>query len=180
MSHGHTTDRCDVCASARRGSVLLELTLALALFVAAAIAVLGAVSRSASATERTADRLAALELAQTAAVLIESGQAREGTLDGEIPTASTEDASSDDPRAIASLRAPAPGWVLTSRIEPTEFNGLSLLAVTVGPDGFGDRTVTIRRLFHPSDAPIEEADTDDLADLFADPSTAPTNPAGRR
>ncbi|MEI6474466.1 MAG: hypothetical protein WCO75_03645 [Planctomycetota bacterium] len=105
-----------------RGSILLEVLLATAVFAFAGIVVLGVVEGSVSDGARAARRSLAMDVARSELSRMEAG----------IPTDSQED------HTVAGLR-------VESRMEPSDFPGLALAVVEVydeQTDGRGDVTTS--------------------------------------
>lgn len=123
----------------RRGAMLLEVVVALAVFVVAALAVLGAVQRATSAAVLARDQSRAVDLARSAIAKIESGIARAESLNGPVPAwgdgAAGENASGapldgvEISGAFRDTPAKPSGWELEIRTQPTSYDGLT--AVTV-------------------------------------------------
>lgn len=123
----------------RRGAMLLEVVVAIAVFVAASLAVLAAVQRAAAAAVLARDQIHAVDLARSAIAKIESGIARAEALNGPVPAwgegaigEGNSSASGIGPGAGTGFRdvpKRASGWELEIRTEPTSFEGLT--AVTV-------------------------------------------------
>lgn len=107
----------------RRGSILLEVLLAIAVFAFAGIVVLGVLGETADATARAERRAVAMDLACTRMAEIESG--------AEVAL---------DPANAALL-----GLTVDDRREPCEFDGLELAVVEVR-DTAGERVAVLRQL----------------------------------
>lgn len=140
----------------RPGAILLEIVLALALFVAVAITLLSVVSGSIDSLNRSRDRLTAADHARNAMAMIEAGIARPETLIGQVqPWTGSEEslAGFDDglgPNAGAlemdAMASPSAGtfaedtrWALEIETEPAEVRGLTLVTVRAfrsDTDGF--------------------------------------------
>ncbi|MEM7629811.1 MAG: hypothetical protein AAF356_10370 [Planctomycetota bacterium] len=69
----------------RRGALLLELILALGLLAAGAMAVFASLSHVSAQQETAANRLAAADLAHSAAALLEAGLASPTNINGQTP-----------------------------------------------------------------------------------------------
>jgi Tfp pilus assembly protein PilV len=130
-------------ATCRRGAILLEVLLALALLIAAGLTILGLVSQASASVERARDRALAIDLARSAMAEIEAGIANPETMSGPV-----EDQASDD----ATSGAPGPGaWGLEVETEPSQFAGLSIVRVrairyaSAGSD-VEDTSATLRQL----------------------------------
>jgi hypothetical protein len=101
---------------------LLECVVAIAIFVAAGLMVLGSVSRSSESLERSRDAERAADLARSAMAKIESGLARPETLIGPVKP---------DDDGIGNVMAeskPSP-WSLEIETEPSQFTGLTHVTV---------------------------------------------------
>jgi len=108
----------------RRGAVLLECVLALALFVSAGMAVLALVDGAVRSVERTRDLEAAVDLARSAIAKIEAGIATAEELEGPVP------AWRDEEDAAFGDEPPTPGpWSLEITTEPALFDGLTRVRV---------------------------------------------------
>lgn len=115
----------------RRGQLLLELLLSVAIFVAAAITISSMVRRAQDSLRQARDQSMAADLAQSALARIESGIATPEALNGPAP-----DWPSDDPDAPAGFddRPPTGFWRIEIATEPSTFPGLTKLAVTARRD----------------------------------------------
>jgi len=126
-------------AARRLGVMLLEVVVALAIFVVAALAVLSAVQRATAAAVLARDQSYAMDLAQSAIAKIEAGIARAETLNGPVPAWDEREASEAaavdtgegfSPSAQFNDKpAPVSGWELEIRTRATSYDGLT--AVTV-------------------------------------------------
>ncbi len=122
-----------------RGAMLLEVVVALAIFVVAALAVLTAVQRAAAAVVLARDQTHAMDLAASAMAKIEAGIARPETLNGPVPAwderelgeGSAIDAGEGLGPSDFSREPPArvSGWELEVRTRGSSFDGLA--AVTI-------------------------------------------------
>ncbi len=108
----------------RPGALLLEMLVALGLFVMTALAVSASMSRGMDAIVRDRDLARARDLARSAMAKIEAHLASPESLDGPV-----EDESED---RIAFDEGPVEdtGWELVVDREPSEFEGLSVVRVT--------------------------------------------------
>lgn len=120
----------------RRGALLLEVLLSLAIFVGAALAVGGALRRATRGLDVVRERAEASDIAWSAIARLEAGLVTPGALSGVV----TE--SGARPAGI-------PGWSRRIETEPTERSGLTLVTVEVHrttPDGTElERPVAIAR-----------------------------------
>ncbi len=107
----------------RRGTLLLEVLLALAVFVGAGLAILTVLERSTDALARVRDHRQACDLALSAIARIEAGLDTPESLDGPVPE--WEDMS--DGRAIEA--AGGGKWEIDIKTEPSQFSGLTKITV---------------------------------------------------
>lgn len=125
----------------RRGALLLEVLLSLSLFVMASIAILSVIGDALSRLEQTRERLEASDLAHSAMAALDSGLYEVSALNGPVPEGGLF--ADDDLDSGGVSRAPEGGdiWALDIESEPSEFDGLSLVTVSVlrepGIDGGG-------------------------------------------
>lgn len=117
-----------------RGALLLEIMVALAVFVAGGLAVMAMVNRAAASMSLARDYRAAADLARSAMAKIEAGIATPQTLHGPVPAWNPEeDAGQDAGDGMGSGFAdspPAPsGWELEIATEPSAFDGLTMVTV---------------------------------------------------
>ena len=106
------------------GAVLLEVVIALFIFVAGGLTVLAVMDRSAGAMVRVREMETAADLARSAMPRLEMGEASAESLDGPVPEWRDEaDGTFDDELPPPSL------WNLEVRTEPSEFNGLTRVTV---------------------------------------------------
>jgi len=113
-----------------RGAILLETLLAIALFAGAALFTIGTLRGALAATQRSAVRLRAADLARTSIAELEAGIGRANDLDRR---------DQPDPD---ELRAEV-------RTSPSSFEGLTLVEVTVRvprDDGTDQTILTLRQL----------------------------------
>ncbi|MDX9912388.1 MAG: hypothetical protein RBS39_11210 [Phycisphaerales bacterium] len=68
----------------RRGAILLELLIALAMLAAAGLAIAGAIERGVATSERGAERARALDLARSAMAVIDAGVASAEVVTGDV------------------------------------------------------------------------------------------------
>lgn len=108
----------------RRGSILLEVLLAIAVFAFAGVVVLGVLQETVAATARADRRAVAMDLARSRLAEIESG----GGADADVaPEADAPNAGTSLPDAFAGLR-------VEERLEPTEHADLELAVIEVWDD----------------------------------------------
>lgn len=110
------SDRADIARRFERGAILLEVLLALALFVAGALVIMAAMDGSAGAISRARDTARAADLARSAMSRIEAGQARPETMSGPVM---------DENGEVLEDEA----WELEVRTEPAGPAGLSKVTV---------------------------------------------------
>ncbi len=133
-SGGSSVRRC--CA----GAILLEMMVALAIFVMAGLAIGGAVRQGMVLSNQSRLEARASDLARTAMALIESGIESPLSLQGPVrPWLSRADAWDGDEQAEDEQRAALgvdessledSGWELVIDTEPSEFRGLTKVSVT--------------------------------------------------
>ncbi len=123
---------------ARRGAMLLDVLVALAIFVLAAVAILALMDRSAEGLSRAREAHAADAVARSALALVGAGLETPERLRGDLRPRD-ESATSDDRRV---LRVPAicEGWRLELDTEPSRFEGLTIVTARVRGPGVGDNT----------------------------------------
>lgn len=115
---------------ARRGAILLELLLAVALLAMAGMAVYGAIGRATENAARARDRLRAADLAWSAVALVESGLARAETLEGPIGASSPLRTEQEGSGGFDSDAGSFEGWELSIETAPSRFVGLVELRIT--------------------------------------------------
>lgn len=106
----------------RRGAILLECVVAVAIFVAAGLMVLGSVSRASESLERSREAEKAADLARSAMAKIESGLARPETLIGPVKP-------DDEGSGKVMRESAATPWSLEIETEPSRFAGLTRVTV---------------------------------------------------
>jgi len=139
----------------RRGAILLEVTLALAIFVVAGAAILSLVGQATTAFQAARDKELLADLARSALSQIEAGIARPETLNGPVPAwpASVSDGESALDGAggggvSASSGSRQSEWELRISTAPTETTGIvmvSVQAVRLNPDESVRGTFTLRQ-----------------------------------
>lgn len=113
----------DAQPAARRGAMLLEVLIALAVFVGAGLAIISVLEQSIGAMGRMRDAKQAADLASSALARLEAGIDTPETLDGEVPA--WEDLSDG-----STLVAPGGGrWEIDVRTDSSQFPGV--IRVTV-------------------------------------------------
>ncbi len=120
---------------ARRGVMLMEVVLALALVVVVGMVVLSAVSQSTGALRAAREKQVAVDLARSAMAKLEAGIETTTTLSGPVK-AWTEDMN----LAEVPEDGDDTGWELLIESEPSSFDGLTYVTVTArqaSVDGWG-------------------------------------------
>lgn len=139
-------------AGSRRGAMLLEAVVSLGLFVAAGMAILASLDRSATALRAARETTLARDLAATAMAKIEAGLETPLTLNGPVeewPTAGGGSPSSPS------------RWVLDIKTEPSQFAGLTKVTIKASKLGASEEATvgfTLRQLVRLSAAANSEAD----------------------
>ncbi len=105
----------------RRGAILLEAMIALAIFVMAALAVLAIVDRAMRTAREVRDTERASFLARSAMARIEAGVVLPQAISGPVSAESDRD---------DALSPGAQGWELEISTEPSSMRGLTLVRVT--------------------------------------------------
>lgn len=113
----------------RRGSVLLEAVVALAIFVGASLAVMACVDRATTALQRARGLQRAADLARTAMSQIETGLATPGGLSGPVEEAAGIEGGLV-PFAGGESGSNESGWELEVQTEPSEFASLTKVTIT--------------------------------------------------
>lgn len=153
----------------RRGGLLLETMIALALFVGAALSILRATSQASTAVDRAATLQHAVDLATTRLTELETG----------IISVADLRAGLDEPRpefGAFDSSAPSERLRVEARTERSIFAGLTLLELSVvdsdqvAVDGGARSVFTIRKLIRMREEEIDAYEQDDLLeDLPIDP-----------
>jgi len=107
---------------AARGAVLLEVIVALAIFVAAGALILGSMSRATQGLANTRDLEQAADLARSTMARVESGVARPETLVGQAQ------AEENDRGSFSGAARLSPLWV-EIETQPSAFEGLTHVSV---------------------------------------------------
>ncbi len=127
----------------RRGAILLEAIVSVAIFVAAAITLIGILSQSSAVAARARDEQHASDLCRTAIAQLSLGLKTPETLIG--PVRPEEPAGS----GFSDTKPADPAWELAIATEPSQFPGLikvSVDAIKVGPKGDRRTLATLRQL----------------------------------
>jgi hypothetical protein len=135
------------------GSVMLEVLIALGVFIGAAITIASLVGQTMSDLRSVKDTERAADLARSAMALIEAGAATPATLNGPVGAGGLVAAVSVEGTGAAFDDAPpAPtGWELEIQTEASPFEGLTKVAVTAvrvgnGGGAGGGASYTLRQL----------------------------------
>lgn len=120
----------------RSGWVLLEMMVALAIFVMTALAVLSAVDRGLSGADRTRNAARAVDLACSTMAKLEAGLGTPQTLSGPVPAWEpplTSDGPFDEsvPGGFSETLPPDSLWEVEVDTIRSEFSGLTHVTVTV-------------------------------------------------
>lgn len=155
----------------RRGALLLEVLLSVALFVIASLAILSIVREAVGRLEDGRDRLAAADIAHSAMAAIDAGLYEPSALDGPFPTTGLFSDEEILSGSVAAAPDPGSGWVLEVESERSQFPGLTMVEIAVRRDDARDTTVrslddpapvyALRRLVALGDD--EDTDTDAVA-----------------
>jgi type II secretory pathway pseudopilin PulG len=115
----------------RRGAMLLEMMLALAIFVMAGTAILTLVDGSVRSLERARLHAQAADLARTAMAKIEAGIATPRSLHGPARSWLEEAAERGEaPEDLSAPRQGPTGWELRIESDPSQFAGLTRVTIT--------------------------------------------------
>jgi len=150
----------------RRGALLFEVLLSLALFIGAASFAIGVTRNTLRAIDRSHREMQAIDLARAKMAELEAGlvsvtELREGER-------ALEQIGSMDWRSMDGAYDEG-GWELDVSTERTEFTGLTLVELTVtevgegrGEDDAGLVSATLRQLVKLREETEEEYETDEL------------------
>jgi Tfp pilus assembly protein PilV len=116
---GRFTDRR--VESSRRGGMLLEVIVSLAIFVVAGGAILNLVTQTMTGLERSREQARAADLARSAMAKIEAGIETAQTLNGPV------ERSAEGAAAVGGVGGE--GWELEIDTEPSQFRGLTRVSV---------------------------------------------------
>ena len=119
--------RCRTRAPTRRAGLLLEVLLALTIFIGAALTILAAVGSASDSLDASRLRQRAMDLARSAIAKIEAGIETAQTLNGPVPEWRDEEAASE--AAVDELPAPS-GWELSIVTTPFGSGELTMIEVT--------------------------------------------------
>jgi hypothetical protein len=110
----------------RRGGLLVEMIVSVALFAGAGLIVIGAMRDALGATIRAMERDRAADHAASAFALVSAGIETVDTIDGPVP-------AYDDPEnneQFADLLPEPTGWVIETETERSVYGSLTRLSVT--------------------------------------------------
>jgi type II secretory pathway pseudopilin PulG len=122
----------------RRGALLLETILALAVFILAGTAILSLLRTAAAGLVSAREVEQAADLARSAMAKIEAGLATPLTLNGPVRSWLEEDAERGERHEGLSTRPePAASWELDIQTTPSQFRGLTRVSITAMKHGGG-------------------------------------------
>jgi len=120
--------------SGRRGFALIDVVVALSIFVVGGLAILTQVRAGGARVLEAERRAAAVGVARSAMALLEAGLASERTLAGPPGEWLLEDPAGDGERRPAGLGAAVAGvWTVEVQLDPAPYTGLTLATVRVLP-----------------------------------------------
>lgn len=166
----------------RRGGILLECFIGLAIFIACATMIFRVVAQAMDAQERTSRLEYAADLARSAMAKIEAGVATPETLQGAVPRWRDERDGTFDERQEETL------WRLDIEVEPSAFDALSTVRVRAFMELESGREVgsfELVQLVNLSTVPVTEPAEEDPILKAAEegarerPSRAAPAPRGR-
>lgn len=129
--------------SARRGSLLFEMVIALGIFAGSAITISGVVVRAAQTVEAGRQRAEADDLARSALTLIQVGVISPEAAD-RLNEHELRGLVAADDLAVGLSTTAEPRFEITIETQPTDWRSLTLVAVSVStPDS--DRTLASTR-----------------------------------
>lgn len=158
----------------RRGALLLEAVIAVAIFVAAGSAILAVVNDSAAAMARARDMIAAADLARSAMARLEAGIANVRELNGPVPLwrddeSAREGDAGSTPAGFADAPPEPSRWELRVTTDRSAFAGLTRVTVEAfkrsapGSDRL-EASYTLRQLVRLSpDAEDRAGEADELS-----------------
>lgn len=140
----------------KRGALLMEAMVALAVFAAGAIAVLATVRQGVSSMRAAHDRAEAIDLAASALARLDAGLASVETLDGEVP----EWTDPAEPGGAFEDAPPEPtGWTLALETQASTHGSLTVVTVTASREAGASFTLTelvnVSRGRGPSDEAVD-------------------------
>ncbi len=148
-----------------RGGLLLEVLLALTIFIGAALSILASVGNASASLETSRLRQRAIDLARSAIARIEAGIETAQTLNGPVPEWRDEEAASE--ASVDELPAPS-GWELSIVTTPFDSGELTMMEVTASRVTERSGTIlasaTLRQLVRLSPAERDQVgETDDVS-----------------
>jgi hypothetical protein len=152
----------------RRGGILFEIVLAVALFAGAAAYTLASVRSVFSTLDQTRRRQGAVDLARSKLAELEAGLINIADLRSGLGATTIDLAEQQQ-----NLRkAGQPSWTFALKTSRTEFTGLSLVELTVREDASGDESgtvsYTLRQLMPLREIDPEAYERDDLLEGLGD------------
>lgn len=154
----------------RAGIVLLELMVAIALFVGAGLAITNALSMGIDSAIRSERTVAASDIARSAMAKVQAGIATPQTLSGPLVDWDEDENVWEGDRLVNADDLPpggrttgpvrTSGWVLSVNTEPSSFDGLSEVVIEVRREDAGEDdppSASLRRLVRLRDAPEDTA-----------------------
>jgi hypothetical protein len=111
-----------------RGAMLLELVLAMALFVGGGLAVLSAIGQAGRSLDAARERVKAADLARSAMARIEAGLADPVVINGPVSEWVDEEVGAG--AAFRDSPTAPSGWELVVQTEPSEHEGLTRVSIT--------------------------------------------------
>ncbi|MBK7406072.1 MAG: type II secretion system protein [Phycisphaerales bacterium] len=119
-----------------RGWVLLEMILALTIFIFTALTVLGSIAQGIAAAERTRSHAQAVDLARSTMAKLEAGLGTMQNLAGPVPAwepdaAPTDGADGPGAGGFSDTAPPPSLWEVEIDSLPSPFSGLTQVTVTV-------------------------------------------------
>jgi hypothetical protein len=164
-------------ANRASGGVLIEIVIAVALFVGAAGFTLGAMRGVFDGMEREDRRLLAVDLARSLMAELEAGSINladlRGPIDGRVGSLRASAASGASEDSLEGGAGSHRRWRVETRTERSRFTGLSLVEITVREVGEQDSasdesgdviSVTLRALMPLRESAPEEYQQDDLVE----------------
>lgn len=142
-----------------RGALLLEVLLALALFVTAGMAILSMVGQSVGSLRAARDEQHAADLARSAMAKIEAGIETAEVLNGPVPAWREETDADADGNA-----GKATEWELSVQTAPSNYPGLTLVTVIARKSAGAGTSYTLKQLVRAlAKAEDEAGGMDDVA-----------------
>jgi len=157
----------------RRGGILFEMLIAVAIFVGAGTLTLQIVGNGFDGLERTHRHQLAVDLARSKLAELEAGMININDLtNGVIETVGSLEMV--DMSAPVGLDTPQEEWLVEADTSRTEFSGLTLVELTVffGPEDDAP-SVTLRRLVRLREQSVDEYEQDELIEDLPMETTGP-------